>query len=297
MPLYQQGGLTSSKGTLQGLPQIVQSYLQQKAMAYKQRMLQQQMAEEQRRFNLTNTLNQTTADATKTLRQIQLERLRKGDKTYTFDDLLGAGLPEGMELTGGELVGDGRVKNPRIGRKYVEPKVHSPQYVRNHLGALESGTLEIGGMGIEMLVTPEDHIDYAMRKFGPDWITEQPRAAEIINKKFPGAVTIPKPEPKPEPDTGKPKGSSLKFTPVDELPHIGEYYNSLPPEIQMKVLKALTMGRSPKDIIDALKKDGVITDEAKMQEWGNKWLEPESQPSQPPSVRRWGRGHGASGKW
>ena len=108
MPLYQQGGLPSSKGTLQGLPQIVQAYLRQKILA-------QEMGQRERKLSLDEELGrgqldlsreqisaadthrermfgesqkrtgiaQTSADATKLLREYQLERAKQGTKPTT----------------------------------------------------------------------------------------------------------------------------------------------------------------------------------------------------------------------
>lgn len=74
------------------------------------------------------------------------------------------------------------------------PQVHTPHYIAQVLGELQTGSpYSPLGIPMETLTDRQEHLDYAMTKFGPGWETSVPQALAIINKKFPTEGMTPLP--------------------------------------------------------------------------------------------------------
>ena len=118
MPLYQQGGLSSSKGTLQGLPQIVKSFLDAKRHREELGLARQKMTldEELSRAELglserRTAASETTANAMDLYRKTMAHKALNPEQepTLTLDEIMSQ-LGEGQTWTG-DPVGEGNFQN------------------------------------------------------------------------------------------------------------------------------------------------------------------------------------------
>ncbi|NVM22094.1 MAG: hypothetical protein HWN68_09990 [Desulfobacterales bacterium] len=231
MPLYQQGGL-SEKGFATG--GSGQRALQSFMNVLRAKALKRQQDVEQRKLGMQEELQPGRVSLMDAQRKYYEARARGEvpEQAMSIADFL-ASVPEDMKASyrvGPEGGFTGGYISPE-----TEPRVHTPHYIQQILGQLQTGSpYSPFGIPMETLTTPEEYIAFATKNLGPEWQKHAPRAVDIINKKFPGAV-----------------GAAPKSK-------LAPYWKDLPDNIKAIVQKKLLAGNSEDDVIAALKKDGHI---------------------------------------